>query len=169
MPKRKLFATLHTTIRGRKRHREDGVTAVLTAICATLLVGSMAFAVDIGNAMQVQRKAQNAADSASFAGLQRYSDVMRSGTTEDRAMTEALMEAQTYAEQNFPSVKWKDCTATKPLGFRNLDVELHRYRTSGYQSVGSFADAHCYPQRHKVNVRRGVRKRFDQHQERCCL
>jgi Putative Flp pilus-assembly TadE/G-like/SdrD B-like domain len=106
----------------RARHgQERGVTAVLTAISATFLVGMMAFAVDIGNAMQVQRKAQNAADSASFAGLQRYQDVKKTGTSENLAMAEAIMEAQIYAEKNFPGIKWADCAAVAPDGFQELN------------------------------------------------
>ena len=53
------------------RH-ERGAVSILTTLVAVILLGSLGFAVDLGNAMQMQRKAQNAADSAAFAGIAEY-------------------------------------------------------------------------------------------------
>jgi Flp pilus assembly protein TadG len=104
----------------RSRKSEAGVSAILTAIVATTLLGSVSFAVDMGNAMQVQRRAQNAADAASFAGLERYQGKLSEGATLDQAKAEAVVEAQRYANKNFTNIKWETCSADKPAGFKDL-------------------------------------------------
>ena len=92
---------------------ERGVTAVLTAILATVLLGSASFAVDIGNAMQTQRRSQNAADAAAFAGVQYYSAHRNdSALLEVDRVRNAGLQAKKYAGLNtsVSAADWAACT-----------------------------------------------------------
>ena len=47
---------------------EDGQTLVMTALCATVLIGFMGLAVDVGVLFHAKRNLQTAADDAAIAG-----------------------------------------------------------------------------------------------------
>ena len=113
-----------------RRTQEDGVTAVLTIIISIVLLGSVSFAVDMGNAMQTQRKSQTAADSAAFAGVQTFDTEMSKplvfnstlGTEEHfiaretAAVNMALSEASSTAKRNFPGLNFDEVVAGELCG-----------------------------------------------------
>jgi Putative Flp pilus-assembly TadE/G-like len=93
-------------IRGQQ---EAGVTAVMTILLAVVMLGITAFSVDIGNAMQTQRRSQSTADAAAFAGVQTFQDSMKVNNTDawtrrDLAIRAALKKAKQVAERNNPGV-----------------------------------------------------------------
>jgi Flp pilus assembly protein TadG len=108
-----------------KRFRSDdrGAVSVMTTLCAVILFGSLGFAIDLGNAMQTQRKAQNAADAAAFAGVAKYDEALQlaKATTPggvlttaqlDLVKTAAVTEARSYADRNYPGIDtaaWTAC------------------------------------------------------------
>jgi hypothetical protein len=59
----------------RTRHdgeRERGAVAVIIAICAVVILGFAAFAVDLGDAWQTRRRLITATDAAALAAAQKY-------------------------------------------------------------------------------------------------
>lgn len=58
--------------RARGDSGERGATAVMVALCMVVLIGGAAFAVDLGNAWQRQRRIHTATDAASLAAAQDY-------------------------------------------------------------------------------------------------
>lgn len=113
-------ATHNPTIDGTEASTEHGVTAVLTAILATVLLGSAGFAVDIGNAMQTQRRSQNAADSAAFAGLQYLVQHTNDSALELDLLRNAALEAKRYADLNtgVSAADWASCVDNNvPAGY----------------------------------------------------
>ncbi len=121
---------MNRLLRSTSSKREDGATAILTIIVSVVLLGSVSFAVDMGNAMQTQRKSQSAADSAAFAGVQTFDAEMSKtfvltptfGTPEEQSEQErqqfdarrvaavnmALNEASYAAKRNFPGLNFDE-------------------------------------------------------------
>jgi len=60
---------------------EDGQTLVMTALCATVLVGFMGLAVDVGVAYHAKRNLQTAADDAAIAAALNYQYVVSGNPT----------------------------------------------------------------------------------------
>lgn len=100
---------------------ERGVVAIVTVLLATLLLGAAAVAVDVGNALQTQRRSQSAADAAAFAGLQSYlQDVHNDSMTEQARITKATSEAKDYADRNanITAAQWAACVdSARPPGY----------------------------------------------------
>jgi hypothetical protein len=74
-----------------------------TAVCATVLIGFVALAVDGGYLKVVKAQIQNAADSAAMAGVSALIDprgLVGSATPEDLAQ-EASLRSMDYASKNF--------------------------------------------------------------------
>jgi hypothetical protein len=118
--------------------REGGATAVLTVIVSVVLLGSVSFAIDMGNAMQTQRKSQSAADSAAFAGVQTFdAEISKPDPTLDStldpavatalweqqidakrnsAINKALLEASFTAKRNFPGLNFDEAIPGERCG-----------------------------------------------------
>ena len=60
---------------------EDGQTLVMTALCATVLIGFMGLAVDVGVAYRAKRNLQTAADDAAIAAALNYQYVVNGDPT----------------------------------------------------------------------------------------
>ena len=71
--------------RPRNLRRQRGVTAVLVAIMLTLLLGSLAFGMNVGHSRMVRGQLQNACDSAALAGA-RELDGTAAGVLKARTM-----------------------------------------------------------------------------------
>jgi hypothetical protein len=103
------------TFFGRRFPRdEQGVVAVLTALLMVGLALCAAIVVDLGNARDVRRQSQNAADASSLAGanvLYPSTDVCSSGV--EPCITDAVAAAKSYALTNFQvsASDWSTCTA----------------------------------------------------------
>jgi Flp pilus assembly protein TadG len=59
---------------GRSGDRERGAVAVIVAICAVVLFGMAAFAIDVGDAWQTRRRLITATDAAALAAAQKYAE-----------------------------------------------------------------------------------------------
>ena len=103
------------TFFGRRFPRdEQGAIAVVTAFLMVALVLGAALVVDLGNARDVRRQSQNAADAASLAGanmLYPTTGVCQSGA--QPCVADAVAEAKLYALKNFQvsASDWNTCTA----------------------------------------------------------
>jgi hypothetical protein len=90
--------------------REHGVTAVMTVLLATVTLGITAFSIDIGNAMQTQRRSQSTADAAAFAGVHTFDESMKLSLETDQvlkrntAIHAALAKARLVAQRNNPGL-----------------------------------------------------------------
>ncbi len=87
---------------GRRRN-ERGSVVVLTSISMVMMVGISALVVDIGNARQVSRGAQAAADSAALAGAQ---EIMNASS-----WTTVVSRVKRYSDFNGDSTaaSWVNC------------------------------------------------------------
>ncbi|MEO6144031.1 MAG: pilus assembly protein TadG-related protein [Dermatophilaceae bacterium] len=111
----------------RKHPRdEQGAVAILTALLMVVLLLSAAIVVDLGNARDVRRQSQNAADAASLAGANMLYPA--SGECTDGTLTsgevpctkDAVDEVRSYASKNFqvdPATGWGTCSATLPADY----------------------------------------------------
>ncbi len=113
---------------------EQGAIAVVTAFLMVALVLGAALVVDLGNARDVRRQSQNAADASSLAGanmLYPATGVCQSGA--QPCVADAVAEAKSYALKNFQvsASDWNTCTA--PAG------QALAYVPSGGTSCISFS------------------------------
>ena len=85
---------------GRSGSGEDGLALVLCALVLIALLAMSALVVDIGNASQIRRQAQNTADAAALAGAQDLPD----GAA-------AVASVKDYAAENLdiPTSAWGGC------------------------------------------------------------
>lgn len=93
---------------------EQGAIAIVTAFLMVALVLGAALVVDLGNARDVRRQSQNAADASSLAGanmLYPATGVCQSGA--QPCVDDAVAEAKLYALKNFQvsASDWNTCTA----------------------------------------------------------
>src|SRR6476469_1492720 len=93
----------------RRSRDEDGAVAVLFGILALSLFVMAGLVVDLGQARDTRRQAQNAADAAALAGARA---LYPSGSTP--SFTGAVAAAKSYAAANFgtTSASWTSCTDT---------------------------------------------------------
>ncbi len=115
-----------------KLGNEDGQALVLTAVCATAMLGFMAIALDVGLLFRAQRNLQVAADAAATAGALNLSHGLPAGNAVTRSLTantEVGAETVTTQESDPPADgpnKGKPgfveviLTQTKPTFFMNM-------------------------------------------------
>lgn len=78
----------------RLRRREDGATAIITGVMATVMIGFTALATEGGSWYVIKRNAQTAADAAAFAGAAEYlANATPLMTPAERAVALAAMDA----------------------------------------------------------------------------
>lgn len=96
---------------GRARRDERGVAAVL--LVSVLLAGfaMLALVVDIGNATQEQRQAQNAADAAALAAA----NSIAQGATSATAVVATIKD---YVSRNLGPSAWSSCVDAKALAVK---------------------------------------------------
>jgi Flp pilus assembly protein TadG len=85
--------------RNLKRQRK-GAIAVLTAIMAIVLVGMVAFSVDLGYVLSAKEELQRSADAAALAACWEYGQKLAKGNTSTAAVTSARSVAASYAALN---------------------------------------------------------------------
>jgi Flp pilus assembly protein TadG len=85
--------------RNSKRQRK-GAIAVLTAIMAIVLVGMVAFCVDLGYVLSVKEELQRSADAAALAACWEYGQELAQGSSSTAATTSARTVAANYAALN---------------------------------------------------------------------
>ena len=102
------------TSRGERPDERGAIIIVFTLVITALLVIG-ALTIDIGNASQQRRQAQNAADAAALAGAQ---DLSSGGTS-----ATAVQAIKNYTAKNFGSVSWAGCTdPSLPTGWVQPDA-----------------------------------------------
>ena len=101
---------------GRARSRdEEGAVVVLTAIMMVVLILFVAIVVDLGNARDVRRQSQNAADAASLAGANRLYPATGGcspGSSSQPCIIDAVAAVKSYALDNFQVSSWSGCNAS---------------------------------------------------------
>ena len=106
---------MRTRLRLRHSRDEQGAIAIVTAFLMVALVLGAALVVDLGNARDVRRQSQNAADAASLAGanmLYPATGVCPLGGPQP-CVDDAVAAAKKYALNNFQvsASDWNTCTA----------------------------------------------------------
>lgn len=86
-------------IRNRQRSRKGTIT-VLAAILTIVLVGMVAFSVDLGYVLSAKEELQRSADSSALAACWEYGAQLGKGKTSTVAMTSARTIAAQYASAN---------------------------------------------------------------------
>jgi hypothetical protein len=92
-----------------KTARERGAVLVFAGLTLSAMMGFAALVIDIANAFQVRRQAQNTADAAALAGAQDLPDG-----------AEAVASIKAYAEQNMgiEAADWIGCVDPDSLAYR---------------------------------------------------
>jgi Flp pilus assembly protein TadG len=83
-----------------KRQSRKGTITVLAAFLAIVLVGMVAFSVDIGYVLSAKEELQRTADASALAACWEYGQKLAKGQTSDAAMTAARTTAVNYAAAN---------------------------------------------------------------------
>jgi Flp pilus assembly protein TadG len=143
------------TLRRRTARDERGAVAVITAIMMVALVLCAALVVDLGNARDVRRQSQNAADAASLAAANvLYPDSNTCSSGAPPCIADAVSAAKSYALRNFQvsSGDWTGCSVASGARLS--------YVPSGESTCISF-DSPTSPTRVRVYIpRRDVRAFF---------
>jgi Flp pilus assembly protein TadG len=85
--------------RNLKRQRK-GAIAVLTAILSIVLVGMVAFSVDLGYVLSAKEELQRSADAAALAACWEYGQKLAAGNSSSAATSSARTTAANYAALN---------------------------------------------------------------------
>jgi hypothetical protein len=114
---------------------ERGQSAVIMAMIMLAILAIFALVIDVGNAYAERRKAQNAADAAALAGVQKLSET----TTTNRAVRSAIVE---YAMRNgMPQDGVKKMAYTNPDGVVLMDIPDTSSRPPD-QAVGVYVEVY---------------------------
>ena len=99
----------------RFRHDERGVIAVMMAVMMVLMLGILALVLDLGNARQARRQAQNGADAAALAG----GETIEAGNG-FIVWSAVVTQVKDYALVNddIPKSAWVGCSDPYALGYR---------------------------------------------------
>jgi len=128
---------LRTSAPRRKKRDEQGLIAVMVALCAVILLLIVGVVVDLGLARDTRRQSQNAADASSLAGANVLYPVSGSCTSDPApavppCFVDAVNAAKTYAQTNFQvaPAAWSACADAG-----------HFYYPPGQSPCISFTDA----------------------------
>jgi Flp pilus assembly protein TadG len=77
-----------------------GAISVLAAFMSVLVLGMVAFAVDVGYVLSAKQELQRSADSAALAACWEYAKSLSQGNSTADAMTQGRSTAATYASSN---------------------------------------------------------------------
>lgn len=104
----------HSFLAGRPQD-ERGAVAVMVAVMLTVMLGICALVVDLGNARQQRRAAQNSADAAALAA----GETLEAGNGTIN-WTAVVDQVKTYARVNdgIPTSAWVGCTDANALSYR---------------------------------------------------
>src|SRR5688500_4036030 len=91
----------HQTLSVRRRAAQRrGAISVLAAFMSVLVLGMVAFAVDVGYVLSAKQELQRSADAAALAACWDYAKKLSQGYSTADAMTQARTTASTYASSN---------------------------------------------------------------------
>jgi Flp pilus assembly protein TadG len=90
---------------------EQGAVIILLALFIVTLLVMVALVIDLGNARQTRRQAQNAADAAALAAA-----IVVAQQLEDPDYARAVADAKRYVFSNYGDVVWNGCTDADNLG-----------------------------------------------------
>ena len=96
----------------RRRDDERGFTIVFVALTIVVMLTFVAFAVDLGNAKQKRRNAQNAADGAALAAARDLTNVSLAMSVREST---AVATAKSYVAGTYGAVTWTGCTDSSHL------------------------------------------------------
>src|ERR671938_36323 len=99
----------------RRSRDELGTFAVIVALSVTAVAGTAALVIDIGNARQVRRAAQTAADAAALAGVKKIEDINSGWTGSSTQWAQVVTAVKNYALYNF-NVKTSDWVGCSDSG-----------------------------------------------------
>lgn len=108
------FQSLALALASRYGRRDErGATFVLFTLLLAVFMVFLALVIDIGNARQIRRQAQNGADAAALAGA---NVLFQSGVPN---FTNAVSTVQTYAWSNYgvQSSSWTNCSDSNALAY----------------------------------------------------
>jgi Flp pilus assembly protein TadG len=91
---------LMTRIRNSKRRQRKGAITILAAILSIVLVGMVAFSVDLGYVLSAKEELQRSADAAALAACWEYGQKLSQGNTSATATSSARSVAVNYAALN---------------------------------------------------------------------
>jgi Flp pilus assembly protein TadG len=130
-----------------KRQSRKGAISVLAAIMSIVLVGMVAFSVDIGYVLSVKEELQRSADSSALASCWEYGQRLANGNTSSVAMGYARTTAAQYASLNQVTGNAMSIdanTSNDPNGdivfgyitdFTNSQSEFQTNSANGYNAV----------------------------------
>ncbi len=83
-----------------RRHTRHGTITILAAIMSIVLVGMVAFCVDLGYVLSAKEELQRSADSSALAACWEYGKQLGKGSSSTLAMSSARTVAAQYASAN---------------------------------------------------------------------
>jgi Flp pilus assembly protein TadG len=142
-----------------KSKKRRGAVAVLTAILLVVLLGIVAFAVDIGWMVLAESELQNASDAAALAGAGQLMDPsvqfslpLNTATNQASILSAAQTSAKTYAK-NFAS--YNRAGGISNMVLLDTDIEFGLTDASGNYTkyTGNSTYANSFPNTIKVTLR----------------
>src|SRR5688572_10630705 len=86
--------------RNQLRHTRKGAITILAAILSVVLIGMVAFCVDVGYVLSAKEELQRTADASALATCWEFGKKLSTGSTEAVATTHARTTAAQYASLN---------------------------------------------------------------------
>src|SRR5947207_10495820 len=123
-----------------KQHSRRGAITVLTALMSTMLVGMVAFCVDIGYVLSAKEELQRSADSSALAACWEYGQRLSKGYNTSTSMGYARTTAAQYASLNkvsghVMSVDQNDIVFGYIADFKNSQSPFQTNGANGYNAV----------------------------------
>src|SRR5947207_14750399 len=123
-----------------KQHSRRGAITVLTALMSTMLVGMVAFCVDIGYVLSAKEELQRSADSAALAACWEYGQRLAKGSSVSAATGYGRTTAAQYASYNHVtghamSLNSSDVVYGYISDFKNSQSTFQTNGTNGYNAV----------------------------------
>lgn len=105
------------------RDQDSGASFILVAISLLVIVGIVAFAVDLGDVLNEDRQNQTAADVAALAGVIEYTSPADTASVRDEVLSFVEQNLrQTYSASELETL-WTTCTdPAKPTGFNPVSA-----------------------------------------------
>lgn len=149
-------------IRRTSSHRtiRRGIIAPLAAILIVVLLGMIAFAVDIGYITMARSEAQNAADSAAMAGVTKLADQLRTSTLTSGKPTQTTAHLNTARDEAI-AFALKNYIATHATELKTAEVEFG-YMSNPFDHSSNTLDTSGWPAR-PYNACRVTITRDDDH------
>lgn len=121
----------------RSRSSRRGTIIVLAAVLMVVMLGVIAFAVDIGRIVTVRSELQTVADSAALAGVSQLldRDALRGSPNPSARISAARAEAGRYANMNRAGGAWIDLTSNSDNAVGGDFVVGHLPNPSDQSSV----------------------------------